>query len=455
MKNNNQQKSPGCLYILFCVFVWMPFLVALIFFAFAFLITICSKVHPAVLVLILIAIVAAAGYTLYKKREKKKRAEQNHTETVLQRTVAYPDPVKREPYQKHEKKKQAEENHTETVLQRTVDYPDPVKRETYQAPQPPDGLYEQDHLAKLAADQDARRAANAHYGTVFLDIETTSYNDNSAKYDNDILQVSIIDENEDVLIDQYCKPRKKESWENASKINSIYFSAVSDCPRFLDVKPYVQDIFERADKIVVFDYYFVKDYLEKYKFDLHKFRLTTPVYELRQYNVAHGIENPKWMTLENAADQFDLIYDRNNSLEDARAILKIYNFIEEQNNAVKKERSENKIDNSVKQKYKQNVNADKNGYFYGKKIAFIDDVSIPKEKAFEEVSNRGAIIRLTVSPTLDILVCGSRSVMMSYKYGEKSNEQKKAEQLNENGAHIEIMSAQKFIELLNQPAGGN
>lgn len=453
MKNNNQQKSPGCLYILFCVFVWMPFLVALIFFAFAFLITICSKVHPAVLVLILIAIVAAAGYTLYKKREKKKRAEQNHTETVLQRTVAYPDPVKREPYQKHEKKKQAEENHTETVLQRTVDYPDPVKRETYQAPQPPDGLYEQDHLAKLAADQDARRAANAHYGTVFLDIETTSYNDNSAKYDNDILQVSIIDENEDVLIDQYCKPRKKESWENASKINSIYFSAVSDCPRFLDVKPYVQDIFERADKIVVFDYYFVKDYLEKYKFDLHKFRLTTPVYELRQYNVAHGIENPKWMTLENAADQFDLIYDRNNSLEDARAILKIYNFIEEQNNAVKKERSENKIDNSVKQKYKQNVNADKNGYFYGKKIAFIDDVSIPKEKAFEEVSNRGAIIRLTVSPTLDILVCGSRSVMMSYKYGEKSNEQKKAEQLNENGAHIEIMSAQKFIELLNQPAG--
>lgn len=458
---NNQQKSPGCLYILFCVFVWMPFLVALIFFAFAFLITICSKVHPAVLVLILIAVVAAAGYTLYKKHEKKKQAEQNHIDTVLQKTVSSPDPIEKA---------------------------EPAK------PVPPDDLFVENHLARLAADQadrettnahyqfikpapkpkeplpnegvrialrtleeakQKRDAENAHYGTVFLDIETTSYNDNSAKYDNDILQVSIIDENEDVLIDQYCKPRKKESWENASKINSIYFSTVSDCPRFLDVKPYVQDIFERADKIVVFDYYFVKDYLEKYKFDLHKFRLTTPVYELRQYNVAHGIENPKWMTLENAADQFDLIYDRNNSLEDARAILKIYNFIEEQNNAVKKERSENKIDNSVKQKYKQNVNADKNGYFYGKKIAFIDDVSIPKEKAFEEVSNRGAIIRLTVSPTLDILVCGSRSVMMSYKYGEKSNEQKKAEQLNENGAHIEIMSAQKFIELLNQPAGDN
>ena len=454
MKNNNQQKSPGCLYILFCVFVWMPFLLILVAFSFMLLVEICSKLHPAVLVLILIAIVAAAGYSLYKKHEKKKQAEENHTETVLQRTVAYPDPVKREPYQAPQPPDGLyEQDHlAKLAADQDARRAANAHREPRQAPQPPDGLYEQDHLAKLAADQDARRAANAHYGTVFLDIETTSYNDNSAKYDNDILQVSIIDENEDVLIDQYCKPRKKESWENASKINSIYFSAVSDCPRFLDVKPYVQDIFERADKIVVFDYYFVKDYLEKYKFDLHKFRLTTPVYELRQYNVAHGIENPKWMTLENAADQFDLIYDRNNSLEDARAILKIYNFIEEQNNAVKKERSENKIDNSVKQKYKQNVNADKNGYFYGKKIAFIDDVSIPKEKAFEEVSNRGAIIRLTVSPTLDILVCGSRSVMMSYKYGEKSNEQKKAEQLNENGAHIEIMSAQKFIELLNQPA---
>ena len=71
MKNNNQQKSPGCLYILFCVFVWMPFLLILVAFSFMLLVEICSKLHPAVLVLILIAIVAAAGYVLYKKHEKK------------------------------------------------------------------------------------------------------------------------------------------------------------------------------------------------------------------------------------------------------------------------------------------------------------------------------------------------------------------------------------------------
>ena len=93
MKNNNQQKSPGCLYILFNVFVVIPFLVFLVFFVFAFLLQICSKLHPAVLVLILIAIVAAVGYALYKKHEKKKQADQNHIETVLQRTVDSTHPV--------------------------------------------------------------------------------------------------------------------------------------------------------------------------------------------------------------------------------------------------------------------------------------------------------------------------------------------------------------------------
>lgn len=383
------------------------------------------------------------------KQKKKKEQEKNHIDTVLQKTVNYPKPIEKANQLNTKPKNNIA---LEETLNSPIFYQDDSKKLDAKTKKPPKRMPE-DYLSDLQLDKEKREQENAHYNAIFLDIETTSYNDNCAKYDNDILQVSIIDENQNVLINQYCKPRKKESWENASKINSIYFSTVCDCPRFLDVKPYVQDIFKRTDKIVVFDYYFVKDYLEKYKFDVHKFCFTTPVYELRQYNIAHGIENPKWMTLEIAADQLGLIYDRNNSLEDAKAILKIYNFIEEQNSAVEKEKAENKIDNSVKQKYKQNVNADKNGYFYGKKIAFIDNISIPKEKAFEKVSSKGAIIRLTISPTLDILVCGSRSVMMSYKYGEKSNEQKKAEQLNENGAHIEIMSAQKFMELLNSPAG--
>lgn len=33
---NNQQKSPGCLYILFNVFVVMPFLLFLVFFIFVY-----------------------------------------------------------------------------------------------------------------------------------------------------------------------------------------------------------------------------------------------------------------------------------------------------------------------------------------------------------------------------------------------------------------------------------
>ena len=221
---NNQQKSPGCLYILFNVFVVMPFLVFLVFFVFAFLFTLCSKVHPAVLVLILIAVVAAAGYALYKK---------------------------------HEKKKQAEQNHIETVLQRTVDYPDPVKREPRQAPQPPDGLYEQDHLAKLAADQDARRAADAHYQAVVIDFETTGLNCDT----DEILQVSIIDQDENVLINQYCRAVRHNSWESASSVNGIYPPRVAFCPPFEKVAPYVQDILSRADKVLAYNCSFEQSFL--------------------------------------------------------------------------------------------------------------------------------------------------------------------------------------------------
>ena len=189
---NNQQKSPGCLYILFCVFVWMPFLLILVAFSFMLLVQICSKLHPAVLVLILIAVVAAAGYTLYKKHEKKKQAEENHTETVLQKTVSYPDPIeKAEPAKPVPPDDLFVENHLDRLAA------DQADRETtnahYQfikpAPKPKEPLPNEGVRIALRTLEEAKQkrdAENAHYGTVFLDIETTSYNDNSAKNNTNI-----------------------------------------------------------------------------------------------------------------------------------------------------------------------------------------------------------------------------------------------------------------------------
>lgn len=43
------------------------------------------------------------------------------------------------------------------------------------------------------------------YKIVVLDLETTGFN----KYDDEIVQVSIIDQDENVLLNEYCKPEHK------------------------------------------------------------------------------------------------------------------------------------------------------------------------------------------------------------------------------------------------------
>lgn len=302
-------------------------------------------------------------------------------------------------------------------------------------------------IKRLEEAKQKRESEDAHYDVVFVDVEGTSYNTAER---NEILQIAIIDKNKSVLINQYCKP-KKESWERAAGINSIYPETVKNCPDFKSVKLYVEDILNRSDKIVAFDK-LVVDYLDRYKVD-RKRGIESPVYKLREYNKVMGIENPQWTTLEDAASQLGLVYDFNNALEDAKAASDIYTYVKAQEDAVKAEIARNKVDSEMKAKYAQNIDADRSNYFYNKKIAFVDSLPVSRDAAYEKVSNCGALIRLTVTPTLDILVCGTRSPMMRHIYGEISSEQKKAEKLNISGANIEIMSGEKFIKILDQIAG--
>lgn len=416
MKNNNQQKSPGCLYILFCVFVWMPFLVALIFFVFAFLLEICSKVHPAVLVLILIAIVAAVGYALYKK---------------------------------HEKKKQTEQNHTETVLQRTVDYPEPVIREPRQAPQPPDGLYEQDHLAKLAADQDARRAANAHYQVVVIDFETTGLNCDA----DEILQVSIIDQDENVLMNQYCRAVRHNSWESASNVNGIYPPRVAFCPPFEKVAPYVQDILFRADKVLAYNCSFEQSFLSCNGINPYVLFWCDPMKEIVDYCNATSGGHRSRMALQSAARIIGYDYNAHDALEDVKATLQVHNFVAESKAPATAPAKPKSCSGRVL--YPENKQADPQHPLYGKTLVITGQLPIDRELASLQAAALGAKVRIKLSPRTQILVCGQREEEWTERFGEKSSKIKKAEQMNAEGASIEFMSGERFMELLHQPAGGN
>lgn len=419
MKNNNQQKSPGCLYILFCVFVWMPFLTIVLSFIFLFLLSICSKVHPAVLVLILIAVVAAAGYTLYKKHEKKKQTEQNHIETVLQRTVTYPDPVIREPRQ---------------------------------APQPPDGLYEQDHLAKLAADQDARRAADAHYQAVVIDFETTGLNCDT----DEILQVSIIDQDENVLMNQYCRAVRHNSWESASSVNGIYPPRVAFCPPFEKVAPYVQDILSRADKVLAYNCSFEQSFLMVNGINPYILFWCDPMKEIVDYCNASSGGHRSRMALQSAARIIGYDYNAHDALEDVKATLQVHNF------ATKSKEAKTQAPTPTKPKgrpghvrYPENKQANPQHPLYGKTLVITGQLPIDREQACLQAAALGAKVRTDVSPRTQILVCAQREEEWAERFGEKSCKIKKAEQMNAEGASIEFMSSERFMELLHQPAGGN
>lgn len=413
---NNQQKSPGCLYILFNVFVVMPFLVFLVFFVFAFLFTLCSKVHPAVLVLILIAVVAAAGYALYKK---------------------------------HEKKKQAEQNHIETVLQRTVDYPDSVKREPRQAPQPPDGLYEQDHLAKLAADQDERRAADAHYQAVVIDFETTGLNCGT----DEILQVSIIDQDENVLMNQYCRAVRHNSWESASSVNGIYPPRVAFCPPFEKVAPYVQDILSRADKVLAYNCSFEQGFLMVNGIDPYILFWCDPMKEIVDYCNASSGGHRSRMALQSAARIIGYEYNAHDALEDVKATLQVHNFVAESKAPATAPTKPKSRPGHVL--YPENKQADPQHPLYGKTLVITGQLPIDREQASLQAAALGAKVRIKLSPRTQILVCGQREEEWTERFGEKSSKIKKAEQMNAEGASIEFMSGEKFMELLHQPAGGN
>lgn len=302
------------------------------------------------------------------------------------------------------------------------------------------------HFERLKKAQETRAQNDEHYKLVVVDLETTGQSVNR----NEILQIAIIDENGRKLLNQYCKPRRIHEWERSIEIHGISPILVQNCPYFSDIKPYVIDILSRTGKIISYDRD-VSDYFEKYKMDFSA-NVYVGCYYREYYNVETG-SSEKWINLEEAANASVGIYDCGDSLEDAKAILKIYNFLVEQKNAYENEREKRNQDKKAKNTYKQNKNANPNHPLYGKKIAFSDELPITREEAFERSANIGAIPRSSVTKTVDILVCGTRSKMWAYHYGKISAEEKQAEKINEEGGSIELMPGEKFMALLNQPAG--
>lgn len=81
---------------------------------------------------------------------------------------------------------------------------------------------------------------------ICLDTETTGLN-----LDNDeILQLSIIDGDGEILFNEYIKPSHRKQWTKAERIHGIKPSDVKNCKTLLDYKDQIQEILLSADVIV-------------------------------------------------------------------------------------------------------------------------------------------------------------------------------------------------------------
>ena len=158
------------------------------------------------------------------------------------------------------------------------------------------------------------------YQKVVFDLETTGLDEET----DEILQISAINERGEVLINEYIKPYKKATWEEAERINNISPSMVKDCETLDHYAAEIQRIFLSATELIAYNGAFDMGFLTSFGIQIP----ARPYYDVMQefaeiYGERRG-DGYKWQKLRTCAEYYGYEYKPHDSLEDVKATLYCY-----------------------------------------------------------------------------------------------------------------------------------
>lgn len=168
--------------------------------------------------------------------------------------------------------------------------------------------------------------------TIIIDTETTGLDCNN----DELLQVSIIADDEEVLYDSYFKPERVTSWDEAQAVNHISPEFVERFPNISDEIEEINKILLGADCVIGYNTFFDVDFLRAagatFRDDIEYIDVMTlfaPVFGERDPKYDGDF---KWQSLETCAEYYGYNWKKrpqqaHNSLADCFATLFCYNMI--------------------------------------------------------------------------------------------------------------------------------
>lgn len=163
---------------------------------------------------------------------------------------------------------------------------------------------------------------------ICLDTETTGLHN-----DDEILQISMIDENGIVLLNSLVKPHNKTSWPDAEKVHGIKPSDVENALFIEDLIPTIERIIHDAEIIIGYNIGFDLNMLSHVLPNYGVLMMNKNVEDVMfQFAEIYGEWSEfrgayKWQKLTTAAKYYRYEFTAHDALEDVKATLFVWNEI--------------------------------------------------------------------------------------------------------------------------------